>query len=142
MADEALFADRLWQHLSLTGELEAELFRWRAIHEAARLARELGLTARPRDRYLAREEMAHAHGLETWARMEQGARSKPWWPSSEVISCGPCLQVRRTLSQVRRLDRELSEYSDSMTKGHQQECSHLQQQARASTDARRRDPRA
>lgn len=79
MAHETLFADRLWQQLHLSGELDAELFRWRAIHEAASRARASGLSARPLDRYLAREEMAHAHGFETWGRMERSAWMKPWW---------------------------------------------------------------
>ncbi|PTL78104.1 TfuA-like protein [Vitiosangium sp. GDMCC 1.1324] len=79
MAHETLFADWLWQQLHLSGELDAELFRWRAIHEAASRARALGLAARPRDRYLAREEMAHAHGFDTWGRMERSAWMKPWW---------------------------------------------------------------
>ncbi|MBZ4420629.1 TfuA-like protein [Myxococcus sp. RHSTA-1-4] len=81
IAHEALFADRLWQQLNLTHELDAEVFRWRAIHEAAARARASGLVARPRDRHLAREEMAHAHGFDTWGGLEHSARARPWWPS-------------------------------------------------------------
>ncbi len=78
---EALFADRLWQQLHLAHELDAEVFRWRAIHEAAARARAEGLTARPRDWHLAREEVAHAHGFDTWGELEDSARARPWWPS-------------------------------------------------------------
>jgi hypothetical protein len=80
-AREALFADRLWQHLHLSHELDAEVFRWRAIHEAAARARASGLTARPRERHFAREEVAHAHGFATWEELEHAARSRPGWPS-------------------------------------------------------------
>jgi hypothetical protein len=81
IAHEALFADRLWQQLHLSHELDAEVFRWRAIHEAASRARASGLAARPRDWHLAREEVAHAHGFDTWGELEHSARARPWWPS-------------------------------------------------------------
>ncbi|NMO20533.1 hypothetical protein HPC49_28255 [Pyxidicoccus fallax] len=80
-AHEALFADRLWQQLHLSHELDAEVFRWRAIHEAASRARASGLVASPRDWHFAREEVAHAHGFDTWGELEHAARARPGWPS-------------------------------------------------------------
>ncbi|WP_164019991.1 TfuA-like protein [Pyxidicoccus trucidator] len=78
---EALFAARLWQQLSLSHELDAEVFRWRAIHEAAARARAVKLEVRPRDRHLARQEVAHAHGFDTWEELEHTAREREWWSS-------------------------------------------------------------
>ncbi|HEX8705103.1 MAG TPA: TfuA-like protein [Myxococcaceae bacterium] len=100
MMDEALFADRLWQHLSLVGALDAEFFRWRAIHEAAAQARTLGLTARPLDRHLAQEEIAHAHGFEAWVHLEQAERSRPWW--------NPIVAYAETRALARRMREALS----------------------------------
>jgi hypothetical protein len=80
ISNEALFANRLWQQLQLSHELDAEVFRWRAIHEAASRARASGLAARPRDWHFAREEVAHAHGFDTWGALEDFARPHPWWP--------------------------------------------------------------
>jgi hypothetical protein len=80
--EEEDFAERLWAELTVSGELDAEIFRWRAIRQAARQARRLGLQATPRDRWLAETEIAYAHGFYSWAELRQAFSTSPL-PASE-----------------------------------------------------------
>jgi|GEM_PF-1060018 len=73
IAREADFAEALWAELVISGELDAELFRWRALQEAAAASRELALEPRPRDRYLAERAMLAAHGFGAWVDLQQAA---------------------------------------------------------------------
>lgn len=77
---EEEFAEALWAELTLAGDLDAEILRWRAVGAAAAAAREQGLAVRDRDRYLAESEIAHAHGLPAWRDLRQAVRSTacPW----------------------------------------------------------------
>jgi hypothetical protein len=74
------FSESLWAALVFSGDLDAEIFRWRAIHEAAAQARQLGLEASPHDRYLAETEIAQAHGYSTWSELFRVAETtgRPW----------------------------------------------------------------
>jgi hypothetical protein len=83
-ARENDFAEKLWAELLLSGDLEAEVLRWRAFRDAAATARRLGLAVRDRDRYLAELEIATAHGFPSWpALRETSWRS----PSAGASSC-------------------------------------------------------
>lgn len=70
---EAEFAEALWAELTISGGLDAELFRWRAFRDAEIDARRRGLTARPRDRHLAETAMLAAHGFAGWRDLRQAA---------------------------------------------------------------------
>jgi hypothetical protein len=78
-AGEGLAAG-FWAELALSGELDAEILRWRAVREGARKARELGLVAAARHRYLAEMEIADAHGFPSWRDLREAARRLrlPW----------------------------------------------------------------
>ncbi|WP_437976535.1 TfuA-like protein [Sorangium sp. So ce295] len=73
IAAEAEFAEALWDELTISGGLDAELFRWRAFREAELDARRRGLTIRPRDRQLASTAMLAAHGFAGWLDLRQAA---------------------------------------------------------------------
>jgi hypothetical protein len=77
---EQAFAEALWAELALAGELDAEILRWRAVRAAAAAARQQGLAARDRDRYLAEAEIAGAHGLPSWRDLREavGSTACPW----------------------------------------------------------------
>lgn len=79
-AGESELAEGLWTELALSGDLDAEILRWRAVREAAAMARRLGLSARGRDRYLAEMEIANAHGFSSWRELRKAVRgtSCPW----------------------------------------------------------------
>jgi hypothetical protein len=80
IAHEADFGEALWAELVFSGELDAELLRWRALREAAEASDRLGLEPRPRDRYLAERSMLTAHGFGAWADLRQAAErtAYPW----------------------------------------------------------------
>jgi hypothetical protein len=80
IAREDDFAQALWAELALARELDAELFRWYAIRQAAAVSRGLGLGIRPRERYLAESAMLAAHGFNGWAELRQAAETTayPW----------------------------------------------------------------
>lgn len=74
------FAAGLWAELSIRGELDAEVMRWRAVREAAAAARRLGLRPRDRDRYVAEMQIANWHGFPSWRELRSAVRrtSVPW----------------------------------------------------------------
>ncbi len=76
-ADQRIFAEALWAELAVSGELDAEIFRWRAIREAAQEARHRGLSVQTRDRFLAESEIAHSHGLRSWRELHRAASLAP-----------------------------------------------------------------
>jgi len=63
---EDAFSHRLWAELAVSGDLDAEVFRWRAFHLAVDSASERGLKVKPIDRYRAEREAAHRHGFLAW----------------------------------------------------------------------------
>lgn len=77
-ADEGELAERIWAELEIEGELDAELFRWRAIREAAARARELDLAADATARHLAEREIAGEHGYDTWEELRRAAGDGPY----------------------------------------------------------------
>ena len=96
VTEESVFAEGLWAELTLSGELDAEILRWRAVREGVETARRLGLTARDRDRYLAEMEIANAHGFPSWRELRKAVRRTrcPW----------PCLiECRNELALAKRL---------------------------------------
>jgi hypothetical protein len=76
-ADEAAFAERLWAELSLSRELDAEIFRWLAVRDGAREARRLGLQIGRRERWLAETEIAQAHGFHSWSELRRVCAGGP-----------------------------------------------------------------
>jgi hypothetical protein len=93
------FAAALWEELDLCGLRDAELFRLRAQREAQVEAARLGLAARPRDRFLAESEIAHAHGFATWRELARAAPSAPFdWARFEAhrdgLALAKCLRER------------------------------------------------
>lgn len=94
-ASEEAFGRQLWAELTLTGDLESEILRLRAIRDAAEQARSRGLKARPLDDFLATEDILQAHGLGSWTQLEQMNELTPL-PWSEFIA------YRRRLGLAKR----------------------------------------
>jgi hypothetical protein len=99
-ADQHGFAEALWAELRASGELDAEIFRWRAVRDAARVARGRGLSTRARDQFLAESEIAHAHGFHSWQDLQQASTlaALPW---SDFVA------YRDELALAKRLRQEL-----------------------------------
>lgn len=78
--DEESFSSRLWAELTLANELDAELFRWRAIRLSTSWASRLGRKPRRSDLYLVEAEIAHAHGFKDWSQLRRAVEdaSPPW----------------------------------------------------------------
>ncbi len=98
-ADEVAFAERLWAELKLAGELDAELFRWRAVREAAGEARRQGLAPRPGDRELAAAEIAAAHGCGNWSELRQRLLSGPY-PWAWLAGCRDDLALAQRWREI------------------------------------------
>jgi hypothetical protein len=71
------FADRIWAELAASDDLDAEIFRWRAIRVASERARHAGLEPRQIDRELADREIAEEHGCASWWELEQRLAPEP-----------------------------------------------------------------
>jgi hypothetical protein len=99
-ADQQGFAEALWAELTAIGELDAEIFRWRAVRDAARIARGRGLSTRARDKFLAESEIAHAHGFHSWRDLKQASTLAPF-PWSDFVA------YRDELALAKRLRQEL-----------------------------------
>jgi hypothetical protein len=99
-ADQQGFAEALWAELTASGELDAEIFRWRAVRYAARIARGRGLSARVRDQFLAESEIAHAHGFQSWQDLQQASTLAPL-PWSDFVA------YRDELALAKRMRQEL-----------------------------------
>jgi hypothetical protein len=99
-ADQPGFAEALWAELAASSELDAEIFRWRAVRDAARVARSRGLSSRARDRFVAEAEIAHAHGFRSWRDLHEAASLAPF-PWSDFV------QYRDELALAKRLREEL-----------------------------------
>jgi len=69
--DEELATERLAAAVALSGELDAELFRCRAVHHLAADATALGLTPSELDRHLATERMVVEHDCDSWTELLQ-----------------------------------------------------------------------
>ena len=70
-------ADRIWAELAAGDDLDAEIFRWRAIRAASERARHTGLEPRQTDRELADREIAEEHGCASWLELEQTLAPQP-----------------------------------------------------------------
>jgi hypothetical protein len=99
-ADRQGFAEALWAELRASGELDAEIFRWRAVRDAARMAKSRGLNARARDEFLAESEIAHAHGFHSWRDLQKASTLAPFGWSDFVA-------YRDELALAKRLRQEL-----------------------------------
>jgi len=88
----------VWAELTLSGELDAELFRWRAVREAAAEARRLGLSARTWDRYLAESEIAYSHGLRSWQELREMAAASAY-PWALFVECRDELALAKRLRE-------------------------------------------
>jgi hypothetical protein len=98
--DLTRFAEALWAELAASDELDAEVFRWRAVSQAVEEARRRGLSAQPRYVYSAAAEIAHAHGFGSWGEMQEAADLAPFpWP--EFVA------YRDDLALAKRLRGEL-----------------------------------
>jgi hypothetical protein len=99
-ADQQGFAEAVWAELTASGELDAEIFRWRAVRDAVRVARGHGLSMRARDQFLAESEIAHAHGFQSWQDLQQASTLAPF-PWSDFVA------YRDELALAKRLRQEL-----------------------------------
>jgi hypothetical protein len=97
-ADQHGFAEALWAELTASGELDAEIFRWRAVRDAARVARSRGLSTRVRDQSLAESEIAHAHGFHSWQDLQQASTLAPF-PWSDFVAYRDELALAKRLRQ-------------------------------------------
>jgi len=62
--------ERIWQDLEDRGELDACLFRLRALRDAPNEARRIGITPGPTHRAAADREIAGRHGCASWSELE------------------------------------------------------------------------
>ena len=62
--------ERIWQDLEERGELDASLFRLRALRDAPDEARRMGITPGPTHRAAADREIADRHGCSSWSELE------------------------------------------------------------------------
>jgi len=97
-ADQHGFAEALWAELTASGELDAEIFRWRAVRDAARVARSRGLSTRVRDQSLAESEITHAHGFHSWQDLQQASTLAPF-PWSDFVAYRDELALAKRLRQ-------------------------------------------
>jgi hypothetical protein len=67
-------AEALWAELVRSGRGDAAVYRWRALRRAGAEARARGWTAGALHRYAAEIEIAHAHGVLSWAALEDALR--------------------------------------------------------------------
>ena len=99
-SESSNFAESLWAELQASGELAAELFRWRAIGTAAAHAKQRGLQPRRQDRFLAESEIAHEHGFHSWRALRQNNAAAPYsWVEFEAY--------RDQLALAKRLREDL-----------------------------------
>jgi hypothetical protein len=97
---EAELAEALWAELLARGELDAEVYRWRALRQAEREARARGWTAGPLHRYVAEQEIAYAHGFSDWSALETAL-------SHQGLLGSWVLAYRETLALARRVKEAL-----------------------------------
>ncbi len=64
-------AERIWDGLDAAGELDAAVFRWRALRAAPERARRAGVTPRSVHRDIAGEEIARALGFDSWSELSE-----------------------------------------------------------------------
>lgn len=78
--DLTMTAERLWDALIASGELDAEIFRWRAVTGAAAQARRLGRSPLPVHHERADDEIARGHGCDSWTELQEhlGADLELW----------------------------------------------------------------
>ena len=62
--------ERIWQDLEERGELDASLFRLRALRDAPDEARRMGIAPGPTHRAAADREIADRHGCSSWSELE------------------------------------------------------------------------
>jgi len=88
VTEKSGFDEGVWAELTLAGELDAEILRFRVFREGVEMARHLGLTARSRDLYLAEMEIANAHGFSSWRDLRDAVRRTrcPWPLLAELRS--------------------------------------------------------
>ena len=97
-SEKSGFAASLWAELNASGELSAELFRWRAITTAAIEAARRGLQPRRQDIFLAESEIAHEHGFQSWRLLRQSMPSAPY-PWAEFTACRDQLALAKRLRE-------------------------------------------
>jgi hypothetical protein len=92
-------SDRIWDELSRLGDLDAEIFRWRAVHGAHDQARRVGVSPRPVHDQMADLEVARGHGCDSWPQLEAqlGRTSELWtWVTMyrDELAWAKCLRER------------------------------------------------
>ena len=70
-------AERIWDELTRSGDLDAEIFRWRAVHAARKEAQQTGLSPQPVHREIAALEIARVHGFDSWSVLEKELAMTP-----------------------------------------------------------------
>jgi hypothetical protein len=75
-------ADRIWDELARLGDLDAEIFRCRAVISASAEAARLGVVPAYVHRDLADREIARNHGCESWSELERQID-----PGSQLWTC-------------------------------------------------------
>ncbi len=90
----------LWAKLLQHGQLDAAVFRWRALRDAERMAHSHGWSASASHRALAEREIARAHGFPDWDSLEVALR-----PHEALRSC--VRAYRETLALAKRVKEAL-----------------------------------
>jgi hypothetical protein len=98
MEREQPFAESMWQELLFRDELDAEMWRWRATNAAVQFGRRTGLRPGERHRFIARTEMANAHGFAEWTELAS-ASSGVAYPWSAFVECAEELAMARLVRE-------------------------------------------
>jgi hypothetical protein len=73
-------AERIWSALARSGDLDAEIYRLRAVQGAPEEAQKAGLSPQPVHREMAALEIARGHGCDSWSKLEKKfARTPILW---------------------------------------------------------------
>jgi hypothetical protein len=72
-------AERIWNELARRDDLDAEIYRWRAVHTACERARLIDVSPLASHHQMAEQEIAGGHGYGSWQELESALE-----PTSEL----------------------------------------------------------
>jgi hypothetical protein len=97
-ANQTAYADLVWLVLSVTDELDAELFHLHALRAAVARARERGGEPTTLDRHAAELRIATTHGFPTWAAFMESLAGAPEARALVLAHCADAARARIAIS--------------------------------------------